>query len=92
MKPNNLQITLAKKDANNQTPISNEANFGGDNFPVTTDKPTGDKHNSPIVCNKLCKLPTIVNSFNSIISNFTPFKLLNIKKKPTPIKSYLIPS
>lgn len=42
---------FAKNDANNQTPISKDANRGGESL-VTTDKPTGDKQSSPMVCTK----------------------------------------
>ena len=47
----NPPIQLANADDNIQTPINNDANLGGDNL-VTTDKPTGDKHNSPTVWKK----------------------------------------
>lgn len=39
---------FAIKDAISHTPINRDANLGGANF-VTTESPTGDKHNSPIV-------------------------------------------
>ena len=47
----NPPMKLAIDEANIQTAIKIEANFGGDNF-VTTDKPTGERQSSPIVCNK----------------------------------------
>ena len=47
----NPPIKFAAEDDNIHTAIKIEANFGGESF-VTTDNPTGDKHNSPIVCNK----------------------------------------
>lgn len=42
-------MILAKKLESNQTPIMSDANFTGANF-VTTDNPTGERANSPIVC------------------------------------------
>ena len=42
---------LAKNEDNIHTPIIKEANFTGANL-VIIDNPTGDKHNSAIVCKK----------------------------------------
>lgn len=47
----NPPIILATKDESIQTPINRDANFGGESL-VTTESPTGDKHNSPIVWTK----------------------------------------
>ena len=41
-------MMLAKKDASNHTPIIKDANLGCDNL-VTTESPTGERHNSPMV-------------------------------------------
>ena len=41
-------MKLATDEDNIQTAINIEANLGGDNL-VTTDKPTGERHNSPMV-------------------------------------------
>jgi hypothetical protein len=47
----NPPTIFATKEDNSHTPISTEANLGGDSF-VTTDKPTGERHNSPSVCTR----------------------------------------
>lgn len=44
-------MKLAIEEDNIQTAIKIEANLGGDNL-VTTDKPTGERQSSPIVCSK----------------------------------------
>ena len=47
----NSELAVAK----NQTPIINPTILTGDNF-VTAESPTGDKLNSPQVCNKYVKI------------------------------------
>ena len=66
--PANLLAAAVDK---NHTPINNEANLSGDNF-TTIAKPIGDKHNSPMVCNKYKLNNHIMLTLIDGSSPFTP--------------------
>src|SRR5438094_9322634 len=62
---------LAAAFARNQTAISNDANFKGDNL-LTSERPIGERHNSPQVCNAYIPVSQIILTFIPGCTFFTP--------------------
>src|SRR5699024_11203762 len=78
-------IRLAIPIADSHTPISKEAILSGATL-LTNDKPTGDKHNSPNVCNKYVNIIKAIWAFVTIFCSSLPvYKTAGIRIiNPTP--------